>query len=160
MEIWDAYDKNGNKLGHDLIRGEAIPFGEYHLVVEVIVKNNSNILSTKRSLEKHFAGLFECTGGSAIKGEDALTAAKREVFEETGISTGEYRSLYTVVSQDSIYSCFICKTTENRIKLQKGETIDYVWVSMHEFPDFIAKDTFVPTQKERFFPYLNKIIEA
>lgn len=25
MEFWDAYDKNGNKLNFDLIRGESIP---------------------------------------------------------------------------------------------------------------------------------------
>ena len=27
MEIWDAFDENGKKLGVDLIRGEAIPKG-------------------------------------------------------------------------------------------------------------------------------------
>ena len=31
MEYWDAYDKNGNKLYFDLIRGEPIPVNVYHL---------------------------------------------------------------------------------------------------------------------------------
>ena len=34
-ELWDAYDKEGNKLGFDLVRGEPIPDGVYNLVVQV-----------------------------------------------------------------------------------------------------------------------------
>lgn len=29
MEIWDAYDRNGNLAGIDLVRGEEIPDGFY-----------------------------------------------------------------------------------------------------------------------------------
>lgn len=35
-EIWDAYDKDGNKLGFDQFRDEPIPEGVYHIVVEII----------------------------------------------------------------------------------------------------------------------------
>ncbi|RFT23130.1 NUDIX hydrolase, partial [Bifidobacteriaceae bacterium GH022] len=39
-EIWDAYDKEFNKLKNiTLVRGEPIPDGMYHLVGEVIVKH-------------------------------------------------------------------------------------------------------------------------
>lgn len=31
-EIWDAYNKDGTLAGFDLIRGEKIPNGIYHLV--------------------------------------------------------------------------------------------------------------------------------
>lgn len=34
-EVWDAYDVQGNLLGFDLYRGEPIPEGVYHLVVEI-----------------------------------------------------------------------------------------------------------------------------
>lgn len=35
-ELWDAYDREGNRLGFDLVRGEPVPGGAYHLVVEVL----------------------------------------------------------------------------------------------------------------------------
>jgi len=34
-EIWDAYDRDGIKLEFDLIRGEPIPEGVYHIVAEI-----------------------------------------------------------------------------------------------------------------------------
>ena len=40
MEIWDAYYEDGSLAGCDLIRGEKIPDGLYHLVSEVIVRHN------------------------------------------------------------------------------------------------------------------------
>lgn len=39
MELWDAYDRELNKLGVTLVRGEEVPDGMYHLVSEVIVKH-------------------------------------------------------------------------------------------------------------------------
>ena len=31
-ELWDAYDRAGDLLGFDLVRGEPIPAGAFHLV--------------------------------------------------------------------------------------------------------------------------------
>ena len=40
MEVWDAYNKEFEKIeGMTLIRGEAIPDGFYHLVSDIIVKH-------------------------------------------------------------------------------------------------------------------------
>lgn len=38
MELWDAYNEAGEKLGFDLVRGQKIPDGVYHLVCEVVVR--------------------------------------------------------------------------------------------------------------------------
>ena len=35
MELWDLYNERRELLGRDLVRGEAIPDGCYHLVVHV-----------------------------------------------------------------------------------------------------------------------------
>ena len=41
MEIWDAYDKDFNKIeGVLLIRGEPIPDKCFHLVSDIIVRHN------------------------------------------------------------------------------------------------------------------------
>lgn len=71
-EIWDAYDKEFNKLKNiTLVRGEPIPDGMYHLVGEVIVKHiDGTYLIMQRDFEKKFGGMWELTaGGSALQYE-------------------------------------------------------------------------------------------
>ena len=46
-EIWDAYDKDGKKLGFDQFRDEPIPEGIFHIVVEIYtVTENNEVLIT------------------------------------------------------------------------------------------------------------------
>lgn len=88
-EIWDIYDENRNLTGKTIKRAEyinKIKENEYHLVVHIWIKNDNNEwLISKRTPNKHFPLLWECTGGSALAGEESLTAALREVKEELGI---------------------------------------------------------------------------
>ena len=91
MEIWDAYYPDGTLVGCDLIRGEPIPNGLYHLVSEILVRHaDGDYLLMQRDPRKpNYGGFFEATaGGSALKGEDAYCCAKRELHEETGIDAG------------------------------------------------------------------------
>ena len=39
MEIWDAYRADGSLAGCDLVRGEPIPPGLFHLVSEVLARH-------------------------------------------------------------------------------------------------------------------------
>ena len=61
MEIWDAYKKDGTLAGRDLIRGQAIDEGLYHLVSEVTVKHkDGSYLFMQRDYKKEtFPGLYE-----------------------------------------------------------------------------------------------------
>ena len=86
MEIWDGYNIDGSLAGVDLVRGEKIPDGLYHLVCEVLVQHtDGDFLLMKRDLNKPVnPGKYEATaGGSALKGENGLTCIKRELYEET-----------------------------------------------------------------------------
>ena len=86
-ELWDVYDENRNLTGKTHIRGEDLLPGEYHLVVHVWIRNNSGqFLMTRRSPNKGYPLLWETTCGSALAGDDSLTAALREVKEETGLT--------------------------------------------------------------------------
>ena len=88
-EIWDAYLPNGTLAGCNLVRGEPIPNGLYHLVGEILVRHaDSDYLLMQRDPRKpNYGGFFEATaGGSALKGEDAYCCARRELQEETGIN--------------------------------------------------------------------------
>ena len=86
MELFDAFDENGNALGYDLVRGDKIPLGVYHKIVQIYTMDEKNrILITQRHPLKHFGYYWEITAGSVIKGEDELSAAVRELEEETGL---------------------------------------------------------------------------
>ena len=41
IELWDAYDKDMNRIeGVKLVRGEPIPDGMYHLVCDIAVRHS------------------------------------------------------------------------------------------------------------------------
>ena len=35
MELFDAFDENGNALGFEIVRGDTIPKGVYHKIVQI-----------------------------------------------------------------------------------------------------------------------------
>lgn len=85
-ELWNVYDKDRHLTGRVHRRGDFLAEGDYHLVVHVWVLNSrGEFLLTKRSPNKGFPNMWEATGGSALAGDDSLTAAIREVHEETGL---------------------------------------------------------------------------
>lgn len=86
-EIWDLYNENRELLGRDHIRGEQLPPDGFHLVVHVWIRNaKGEYLISQRSANRPIYPLmWECVGGSVIKGEDSLQGAIREVKEEVGI---------------------------------------------------------------------------
>lgn len=95
MEKWDLYTKYREKSGKEHIRGEKIPEGFYHLVVHVWIRNQKGeYLISQRSFRRPtFPLMWECVGGSVLKGESSIEGAVREVKEEVGLdleqSTGK-----------------------------------------------------------------------
>ena len=56
-EIWDAYDKEFNKIDNvTLVRGENIPDGMYHLVGEIIVKHKDG---TYKKMSEFLKGIAQ-----------------------------------------------------------------------------------------------------
>lgn len=162
MEIWDGYLIDGSLANCDLVRGEAIPCGIYHLVSEVLVKHvDGEYLLMKRDDRKAtYAGYYEATaGGSALKGEDKISCAKRELFEETGISADTFTEIVRCVSQNTIYYGFLCTTDCDKasIVLQAGETTSYKWVSESDFIAFVNSDEMIDIQRDHYRDYLVKM---
>ena len=154
MELWDAYKADGTLAGSTLIRGEEIPEGLCHAVAEVFVMHeDGTILLMQRDKNKpHYPGYWESSAGGAVrKGESFEHGARRELLEETGILAGELEPIYKVFTPHTIYRGYLCKTNieKNSILLQQGETIDYKWVSQHEFTDFFESDEFSDSLRER-----------
>ena len=139
MELWDAYDERLNKIdGVVLIRGEQIPYDCFHLVCEIIVKHkDGNYLIMQRDTRKHLGGMWEATaGGSALQGENPITCARRELYEETGIVSDSLVEIGRVLHHEhkSFYVEYLCITDvdKNSIVLQEGETSDYKWITADE----------------------------
>ena len=162
MEIWDAYLPNGTLAGCDLVRGEPIPNGLYHLVSEIVVRHidGDYLLMQRDPRKSKYGGFFEATaGGSALKGEDADCCARRELREETGIDAGTLTNIGHFVSHNTIYETFLCITDcgKKSVKLQEGETVSYKWISEAEFIDFVNSDAMIDVQYQRYLPYLKQM---
>ena len=134
-EIWDAYDRHFNRLENiQLVRGQAVPDGMYHLVCEIIVRHtDGTYLLMQRDFAKPFGGMWELTaGGSALTGETPMECAIRELREETGIVARDWREIKRIVHDvhHSLYVEYLCVTDcdKNSVVLQEGETVDYKWV--------------------------------
>ena len=163
MEIWDAYDENENLTGVDLIRGDKIPEGLFHLVCEIIVLHaDGDFLLMQRDYSKpNYGGWYEVTaGGSALKGEDSMQCAKRELAEETGISEGTFRKIGSYVNyrNGTIYHNYLCLTEcdKKAVTLQEGETIAYKWMNEREFIEFVNSDKIIYSQKLRYASFFKE----
>ena len=159
MEIWDGYLIDGTLANRDLVRGEPIPPGLYHIVSEILVRHiDGDYLLMRRDIRKpNYGGYYEATaGGSALKGEDQLSCAKRELWEETGISANDFTGIGQYISHDTIYYNFLCITDcdKSSILLQEGETISYKWVSENDFISFVNSNKMIDIQRDRYYKYL------
>lgn len=86
-ELWDVYDENRRLVGKTVERGKQLQSGEYHIVVHVwITDGNGRFLISQRDASRPtFPLMWECVGGSVLKGETSFEGALREVKEEVGI---------------------------------------------------------------------------
>lgn len=162
MEVWDGYLADGSLAGGDLYRGEPIPEGLHHLVCEILVRHiDGDYLLMQRSFDKpNYGGCYEATaGGSALKGEDKFTCARRELLEETGITANELEEIGCYISDNTIYYNFLCVTDQDKLSvtLQERETIAYKWLNELEFIDFINSDDMIDDQKVRYNNYFKKM---
>ncbi len=156
MEIWDGYNEHEEKIGVDLIRGEKIPEGVFHAVVVVmVIHEDGTYLLMQRDFNKGvFPGMWEAgASGCVQKGETFQEAAKRELFEETGIAAENLRLIDTYIRREyqTIYKIYLhrCSIDKNAITLQEGETIGFKWVSRDELMRIIDTDNFLSPSAER-----------
>lgn len=162
IEFWDAYHEDGSMAGCDLIRGEEIPKGLRHGVAEVfVIHEDGTILLMQRDFTKpNYPGLWESgAGGSILKGELPDLGAERELLEETGIAgNGALKSLYHMVTDTTIYWGYLCETSipKDQVKLQRGETIAFRWVSRRQFLEIFYSERFVDKLRERLTDYVER----
>lgn len=162
MEIWDGYLIDGTLANQDLVRGEPIPKGLYHLVSEILVRHvDGDYLLMRRDMRKtNYGGSYEATaGGAALKGENMVSCAQRELLEETGISSDDFREIGQYISRDTIYYSFLCITDWDKasVSIQKGETMSYKWIPENEFITFVNSTEMIDLQRVRYRDYFVKM---
>ena len=151
MELWDIYDKDGNKLNITKERGNHLTDDEYHLVVNAWIRNyKGEYLISQRSENKKHPLMWECSGGSVLQGETTKDAAIREIKEELGVDlTGHASTLIGRMNRyfsgcPDILDIMLFQVNEeiNNITIQKEEVNDAKWAS---------KDEIIKLQKEGKF---------
>ncbi len=157
MEVWDILDKNGVPTGKTVERKRiCLGKGEYHLVVHIwILGNDGRVLIQRRSFDKPLMpGEWAAIGGSALSGESALAAAKRELSEEMGIETEEtdLKLIKNMVRKNSILNIFmVCRTMPiSDLTLQVEEVSEAKWVHRNKLRQMIKNGEFHNYGKEYF----------
>jgi 8-oxo-dGTP pyrophosphatase MutT (NUDIX family) len=162
MELWDAYDAEGNPLGFTLVRDRPIPDGVFHVVVEVITLTPAGLLLiTLRHPDKPYGLKWETTGGSALAGEETRTAAVRELAEETGIRVRPENlvpvAAFAIHSDLMRTYAVIADIGPADIRLQEGETVGFEFVTPSEFAAMCAAGEVAEPIARRLPDYLEII---
>lgn len=157
-ELWDIYDADRNLTGRTHRRGDYLNPGDYHLTVHVWMLNrDGKFLLTKRSPNKGFPNMWESTGGSALAGDDSLTAAIREVREETGLHLDPNRGevLYKLQGEDYFVDIWLFRQDFDLddVVLLEGETCDKMYASAEDILRLRQEGKLVP------FSYLDRLLE-
>lgn len=152
-ELIDVLDENGVKIGEVLSREEIHKKGLWHRAIAVAIVNEKNeILLQQRSDNKEKnAGMWDISvAGHISNGQDALSAASREINEEVSVNLGfnvdikDFRYMFTykkqeVFSKDFIenqfYDFFILRKNGIKIediKMQESEVKAIKFVDINE----------------------------
>ncbi|CCX38000.1 predicted transcriptional regulator [Clostridium sp. CAG:1013] len=158
MELWDLYDEQRRLVGTDHIRGEELPDNCFHLVVHVWIKNSKGeyLISQRAADRPTFPLLWECVGGSVLKGETSLQGALREVKEEVGLDldgrTGKviFTKIRKTVGQvkcNDIMDVWLFPYNEE-VLLEKATTREVSqtrWASYEDIRKLWEQNLFVPS---------------
>ncbi len=157
-EYWDIYDMNRNKTTRTHLRGEPIPDGDYHLVVQIWIYNKEGkVLMTQRHPDIPFGLKWSCTGGSVLAGEEPLAAAVRETREETGILL-EPQELILLEQERRLHSfmdTFVVfrDVADSEIVMQPEEVVDFCWVDEEGYRRMEEQGILYPALKNFYETY-------
>ena len=117
---------------------QGIDLKRYQVVPRTLIflfDANNRVLLLKGSLQKRlWAGLFNGIGGHVERGEDVLEAAKRELFEETGIAglTLQYCAQIMVdVSDELGVAIFVFRGELNKSNFETSSEGALTWVNLN-----------------------------
>jgi len=157
-ELWDIYDADRKRTGRTHMREEQMQPGDYHLVVHIwLINSCGEFFIDLRSPDKDpLPNVWETPGGSALAGEDSLTAALREFHEETGIALQPECGNRVLAFRRSSDFCDVWLFRQdidvNDFVPQLGETVKARFATMQEIQDMMETGIFPPyTYEQQLF---------
>ena len=167
-EIWDLYNEKRELIGKEHVRGEQLPIDGYHLVVHVWIRNAKGeyLISQRSASRPTYPLMWECVGGSVVKGEDSLMGALREAKEEVGVALepGKGRVLFTKVRkiiEGKIYNDIMdvwLFDYDGEVDLNNAttdEVTQVAWMDREQIKELFEQKMFVGTL-EYFFKEVDK----
>jgi len=157
-ELIDVLDENGIKTGEIVSRTEVHKRGLWHRAICVAIVNEKNqILMQQRSYKKDKnAGMWDISvAGHISTGQDAISAAAREINEEVSVNLGynveikDFRYMLSFRKEQEIkedyierqfYDFFILRKVglkEEDIKMQESEVEQIKFVDISELNKMI-----------------------
>ena len=148
-ELWDVYDAERRLTGRLHRRGDMLEGEDYHLVVHAWVRrSDGRFLLTRRAANKGWPNMWECTGGSAVAGDDSLTAALRELREETGLAIPPEKGSVVYSYRKDHYFCdvwlFQYDFRPEEIRLLENETCGAMCATADEILQMRREGLLVP----------------
>ena len=149
VELWDVYDENRNLTGRLHPRGVPLPEGDFHLVVQVWMRNSrGEYLLTRRTPNKSYPGMWETTGGAAQAGDDSLSAVLREAREETGLTLdpAKGRLFLSVKGKNAFCDVWLFEQDFDLadVVFQPGETCGAMYASPEKIYEMLRSGILVP----------------
>ena len=88
MEYFDLYDKTGQKLNKKILRGTKSNSGEYHIVVNVWIRNKENkyLIQQRNKQSDTIPFMWATTAGAVVAGDTSFNTAIKETKEELGVN--------------------------------------------------------------------------
>ena len=118
VERWDILNEAGRPTGRTTVRGNA----------------------------RFKPGEWAATGGAAVAGEDAFTAATRELYEELGIRSDRDNLMWLtrIKRRNSLLDVWVITSDvdEDSLTLQKSEVAEAKWVTRTELEEMIENGGF------------------
>lgn len=101
---------------------------KYNCIV-VFSHNKTKLLFCKR-VKEPFKGLYNFVGGKVERGEDSMSAAYRELYEETGILENEIQLYhfmdFTYYFQDFILELYVGKLSEPKKLVEELNPLEWL----------------------------------
>lgn len=162
-EIWDLFDDNRDMTGETLERGDKMPEGRYHIIVDIwTITPDGKFIIDQRHPDKANGLMWECTGGSVQAGETSLQGAARELQEELGITvlSEELNLIDTVKVEERFVDTYVLfrNIKVEDLKLQDIEVVDAKLVTYEELEELHKTGNLCP--RERFLHYKDKLKEC
>jgi len=121
---------------HDLIKSTTGSKTKYADIL--VINNNGELLLLQRaSTDQSNAAKWGIPGGHVDLGEDCLEAAKRELFEETGIRKTEYLTQVGEYEDSKVHIKYYKTYCEDPLLLLDNEEHhDYKWIDIRDIDEY------------------------